>query len=257
MVVLPLRLLFFNSHLHPAATAVAAWQARVMTGGAAQGLSRSRRRSRHSRQDVAHVRSDRGYNPSGADHDCDGSTSGRGCVDGGSSCSGQRHSLPHERAAELEEEPIAGVSDVGDAAQDVMHGVARLLQRGGTPMDDYGGQPQMLYDAHFSLFPIQEGLELGTKLSVHKTRHMCLFYDCRFAQDLSLLFGLADTLSRHAVHKAVHVQARTTPHAQKQVEELMKDGGVRRCESTLYPFLWFTFFHSYDIIMYYIILYIK
>jgi hypothetical protein len=49
MVVLPLRLLFFNSHLHPAATAVAAWQARVMTGGAAQGLSRSRRRSRHSR----------------------------------------------------------------------------------------------------------------------------------------------------------------------------------------------------------------
>jgi hypothetical protein len=31
--------------------------------------------------------------------------------------------------------------------------------------------------------------------------------------------------------------------------------GVRRCESTLYPFLWFTFFHSYDIIMYYIILY--
>ena len=49
MVVLPLRLLFFNSHLHPAATAVAAWRARVMTGGAAQGLSRSRRRSRHSR----------------------------------------------------------------------------------------------------------------------------------------------------------------------------------------------------------------
>jgi hypothetical protein len=49
MVVLPLRLLFFNSHLHPAATAVAAWQARVMTGGAAQGLPRSRRRSRHSR----------------------------------------------------------------------------------------------------------------------------------------------------------------------------------------------------------------
>ena len=48
MVVLPLRLLFVNSHLHPAATAVAAWQARVMTGGAAQGLSRSRRRSRHS-----------------------------------------------------------------------------------------------------------------------------------------------------------------------------------------------------------------
>jgi hypothetical protein len=178
-------------------------------------------------QDVAHVRSDRGCNPSGADHDCDGGTSGRGCGDGGSSCSGQRHSLPHERAAELEEEPIAGVSDVGDAAQDVMHGVARLLQRGGTPMDDYGGQPQMLYDAHFSLFPIQEGLELGTKLSVHKTRHMMLFYDCRFAQDLSLLFGLADTLSRHAVHKAVHVQARTTPHAQKEVEELMKDGELR------------------------------
>eukprot|EP01043_Picozoa_sp_COSAG02_P088310 COSAG02_NODE_25447_length_659_cov_0.432143_2_plen_34_part_01 len=32
---------------------------------------------------------------------------------------------------------------------------------------------------------------------------MSLFYDCRFAQDLSLIFELADTLSRHAVNSAV------------------------------------------------------
>ena len=163
-------------------------------------------------QDIAHVRTDRGR-------------SNRS--DSGSSCAGHRHALPHEREAESEEEPIAGCADVGNVARDVMLGAARLLQRGSDPIDDYGGQPQALYDAHFSLFPIQEGLELGKKLSQQKTRHMCLFYDCRFAQDLSLIFGLADTLSRHAVNRAVFVQALNTPHAQKKIEELMKGDQLR------------------------------
>jgi hypothetical protein len=38
------------------------------------------------------------------------------------------------------------------------------------------------------------------------------------------MFGLADTLCRHAVNRAVFLQARNTPHAQKKIEELMKDG---------------------------------
>jgi hypothetical protein len=163
-------------------------------------------------QDIAHVRTDRGCKKSGSNR-----------TDGGSSCAGQRHALPHESETDIEEEPIAGCADVSNVARDVMLGVTRLLQRGSDKLDDYGGQPQALYDAHFPLFPIQEGLELGKKLSVHKTRHMSLFYDGRFAQDLSLIFGLADTLSRHAVNKAVFVQALNTPHAQKKIEELMKD----------------------------------
>jgi hypothetical protein len=163
-------------------------------------------------QDIAHVRTDRGCKKSGSNR-----------TDGGSSCAGQRRALPHESETDIEEEPIAGCADVSNVARDVMLGVTRLLQRGSDKLDDYGGQPQALYDAHFPLFPIQEGLELGKKLSVHKTRHMSLFYDGRFAHDLSLIFGLADTLSRHAVNKAVFVQALNTPHAQKKIEELMKD----------------------------------
>jgi len=168
--------------------------------------------------DHAFVRSDRGCANRGCDRVNDSSVD-----DSRSSCAGQRHPLPHEKQAELEEEPIAGTTDISSTERDVMLGAARLLQRGSLPIDDYGGQPQALYDAHFPLFPTQEGLELGKKLSVRKTRHMALFYDCRFAQDLSLMFELADTLSRHSVNSAVQFSARNSPYAQKQLEVLMQD----------------------------------
>jgi hypothetical protein len=70
-------------------------------------------------QDTAHVRTDRGCNSSGSNR-----------TDGGSSCAGQRHALPHESGADIEEEPIAGCADVSNVARDVMLGVTRLLQRG-------------------------------------------------------------------------------------------------------------------------------
>eukprot|EP01047_Picozoa_sp_COSAG01_P002785 COSAG01_NODE_76_length_28332_cov_298.876992_15_plen_2949_part_00 len=171
--------------------------------------------------DHASVRSDRGCADRNCDHTDDSSAAGNG-----NACVGQRHPLPHEKYDE--EEPIAGCADISNSERDVMLGAARLLQRGMEPIDDYDGQPQVLYDAHYPLFPIQEGLELGKKLSVRKTRHMSLFYDCRFAQDLSLIFELADTLSRHAVNSAVSFSAKNNPYAQKQLEELIRDGELKK-----------------------------
>ena len=54
-----------------------------------------------------------------------------------------------------------------------------------------------------------------------------LFHDGRFAQDLSLLFSLADTISRHAVNRSVRVRARKSPGAIRKVEALIADPGLR------------------------------
>jgi hypothetical protein len=118
-------------------------------------------------------------------------------------------------------------TDANNTEASVMLGLTRFLQRGGDPIDDYGGQPQALYDTHFPLFPLQDGLETGKKLPLQKTRHLCLFYDCRFAHDHSLLFELADTLSRHAVNSAVGFSARNNPAAQKRLETMMRDDHFR------------------------------
>eukprot|EP01047_Picozoa_sp_COSAG01_P133348 COSAG01_NODE_63331_length_280_cov_0.972376_1_plen_52_part_01 len=51
-------------------------------------------------------------------------------------------------------------------------------------------------------------MPLGKKLSKARVRHLMLFYDCRYATDLALVFGLADTTVRHLVNAKVGLMAR-------------------------------------------------
>jgi hypothetical protein len=128
---------------------------------------------------------------------------------------------------EVEEEPVAGCTDASNAAKDALHGCARMLRRGAQALDDYAGQSGCLYKAHFSLFPTGEGLEPDRVLSRERVRHLMLFYDCRFSQDLALIFSLADTIVRHGVNRSVHVQVRKTPAAMARVKVIMEDSNLR------------------------------
>jgi hypothetical protein len=128
--------------------------------------------------------------------------------------------------AVTEGDSVAGCLDTGEGPGDVISAVCRLLRRGAGPLDDYNGQPAALLEAHFPLFPLGEGLPLGAKLSRERSRHLMLFYDCRFATDLGLVFSLADTTVRHLVNSKVSLLARKAPAALAKIEALIKDPTV-------------------------------
>jgi hypothetical protein len=122
-----------------------------------------------------------------------------------------------------EEEPVAGCRDASNMAGDVIFGVARLLRRGTEALDDYRSQSTCLYGAYHDLFPTGEGLVEGKPLTREMYRHLMVFYDGRFAQDLPLVFNMADTITRHAVNRAVFVRARKSPGSLRKIEALMAD----------------------------------
>jgi hypothetical protein len=159
------------------------------------GSDAAREASDREVSDVAQVRGDRRRGPRGTDGD--------------------------------EAEPVAGCLDASNTAGHVINACARLLRRGTETLDDYSSQSVCLYGAHHDLFPIGEGLVEGKPLTREKSRHLMLFHDGRFAQDLSLVFSLADTISRHAVNRSVRVRARKSPGAIRKVEALIADPGLR------------------------------
>ena len=120
-------------------------------------------------------------------------------------------------------EPVAGCTDSGDGVPDVMTAMCRLLRRDPVMADDYRGQPACLLEAHFPLFPLGQGLPLDKKLSRARVRHMMLFHDCRFATELELVFGMADTTVRHLVNEKVSMMARRAPAAIAKIEALLGD----------------------------------
>ena len=157
----------------------------------AAGGDAAREASDREVSDVAKVRGDRGRAPRGTEDD--------------------------------EAEPTAGCLDASNTAADVIFGCARLLRRGAEALDDYRSQSTCLYGAYHDLFPTGEGLVEGKPLTREMYRHLMTFYDGRFAQDLSLVFNMADTITRHAVNRAVFVRAKKSPGSVAKIERLMAD----------------------------------
>jgi hypothetical protein len=157
----------------------------------AAGGDAAREASDREVSDVAQVRGDRGRAPRGTEDD--------------------------------EAEPTSGCRDASNMAGDVLFGVARLLRRGAEALDDYSSQATCLYGAYHDLFPTGEGLVEGKPLTREMYRHLMTFYDGRFAQDLSLVFNMADTITRHAVNRAVFVRAQKSPGSVRKIEALMAD----------------------------------
>ena len=60
------------------------------------------------------------------------------------------------------------------------------MKREADPLDDYNGQLAALYDSFWPVFLLRRGLRHGKALPA-------TYYDNRFAQDMGLLFCLANT----------------------------------------------------------------
>ena len=99
------------------------------------------------------------------------------------------------------------------------------IGREATPLDDYTGGAQTLYDAWWPHFLLKRGLRPGVTMSDDKIRHLFLYFDNRFAHDMQLLFHLANVKMRHAVNSAVGVRVKTNQKAFKDYQDIVNDDG--------------------------------
>ena len=125
----------------------------------------------------------------------------------------------------------ANTEDAGDDADDMIADAGKKVQvdggitmkRAADPLDDYNGHSSTLYDAFWPLFLLRRGLRQGTSLPAPKYRHLMTYYDNRFAQDMGLLFSLANTRMRHEVNKAVSAKVITSGSAFEKCNEAIND----------------------------------
>ena len=80
-----------------------------------------------------------------------------------------------------------------------------------------------LYDEFWPVFLLRRGLRQGKALPAPKYRHLMTYYDNRFAQDMGLLFCLANTAMRHEVNRAVSAKVRSSGRAFEQFKEAIND----------------------------------
>jgi len=85
------------------------------------------------------------------------------------------------------------------------------------------GQSAALYGAFWPVFLLRRGLRQGKALPAPKYRHLMTYYDNRFAQDMGLLFCLANTRMRHEVNQAVSAKAHSSGRAFEQFKEAIND----------------------------------
>ncbi len=98
------------------------------------------------------------------------------------------------------------------------------MQRDDHLFSDYKGAADIVYKTWWSLMPLRRGLEKNVGVSEGKWRQIFLYFDNRFAHELSLLFHAANMIMRHSVNRAVSVRVKTNPVAFKKFAETVHDG---------------------------------
>jgi len=88
---------------------------------------------------------------------------------------------------------------------------------------DVHGQSAALYDAFWPVSLLRRGLRQGKALPAPKYRHLRTYYDNRFAQDMGLLFCLANTRMRHEVNQAASATVYSSGRAFEQFKEAIND----------------------------------
>jgi hypothetical protein len=72
--------------------------------------------------------------------------------------------------------------------------------------------------------PLRRGFEKNVGTSDGKWHQLFLYFDNRFAHELSSVFHAANMIMRHAVNRAVMVRVNTNPVAFKKFTDLLHDG---------------------------------
>ena len=86
-----------------------------------------------------------------------------------------------------------------------------------------GREATYVYGAFWPVSLLRRGLCQGTALPAHKYRHLITYYDNRFAQDMGLLFCLANTRIRHEVNQGVSAKVHSSGRAFEQFKEAIND----------------------------------
>jgi len=80
-----------------------------------------------------------------------------------------------------------------------------------------------LYGAFWPVFLRRRGLRQGKALPAPKYRHLMTYYDNRFAQDMGMLFCLANTRMRREVNRAASSEVHSSGRAFEQFKEAIND----------------------------------
>ena len=97
------------------------------------------------------------------------------------------------------------------------------LQRESSICSDYGGAADVLYKSWWPLMPLRRGFVRNASIPDAKMRQVFLYFDNRFAHDMSFLFHAANMMMRHAVNRAVTARIKTSPEAFAKFKELLHD----------------------------------
>jgi len=111
--------------------------------------------------------------------------------------------------------------DPTDDAMNVDDGIT--MKREADPLSDYNGQSAALYDTLWPVFLLRRGLRQGKALPAPKYRHLMTYHDNRFAQDMGLLFCLANTRMWHEVNQAATAKVHSSGQAFEQFKEAIND----------------------------------
>ena len=95
------------------------------------------------------------------------------------------------------------------------------IKRGDRPYNDYEEQDLCYYATWSTLFPLQMGL--NSSISTFKFRHLFLYYDNRFAHDLTFLFNSANVVMRSATNRGVSATVKAHPKAFTSYAALVND----------------------------------
>ena len=135
----------------------------------------------------------------------------------GEGTDGDRGAPSHAGRASVEEDgdPPAGAQDARPEAL--------RRRRHGDLLDDYDRAAEGIYAAWWAIFPLKQGLRRGKPLSERAMEHLALYYDCRVAHCMSLLFHLGNVRMRHDVNVSVAARVKSTPEAFAEFRTLVCD----------------------------------
>jgi len=80
-----------------------------------------------------------------------------------------------------------------------------------------------MYFAFWPVFLLRRRPHQGRALPARNYRHLMTYYDSRFAQDMGLLFCLANTRMRHEVNQAASAKVFSSGRAFEQFKEANND----------------------------------
>ena len=112
-------------------------------------------------------------------------------------------------------------------AKSTRHGGTIKMTRSG-PLDDYENASKAIYAAFWPLFPLKRGFAPGKPVPEKKWRHLFLYFDNRFAHQMTLMFHVANVIMRHNVNRAVGVKIKSNPEAFAKFRESFHDPDFRK-----------------------------